>query len=254
MNEANSDQPLTMSSITGKLVLALIRGSDYAHAGEEEAIDLVLGPIGKESNQRLLDVGCGIGGTAHYVQSRGWGTVTGVDLDPDNIEAATQRHPGVAFVCSDAATLDQQVAGPFDVIYIFNAFFLFADQAASLRAMRRVAREGAKLALFDYVERDGDNAHGAADQSTGMRRALKLEELEHMLSSANWMLQECVPMHDEYFRWYDQLVARIVSMREKIIAISSEAFYEYVLTRYSLTREDVAQGRLGGATFYASAV
>ena len=67
---------LTMSSLTGKLVLSLVRGSDYAHAGEEEAIELALGPVVGIAPLRFLDVGCGIGGTARYVAERCWGTVT----------------------------------------------------------------------------------------------------------------------------------------------------------------------------------
>ena len=128
-------EPLTMSSITGKLVLAMIRGSDYAHAGEAEAIDRVLGELPLHAGSRVLDVGCGIGGTARYVQAHGWGQVTGVDIDPNNIDAALARHPGIEFVCSDAANLAAHVTGPFDVIYAFNAFFLFADRAAALAAI-----------------------------------------------------------------------------------------------------------------------
>ena len=66
-HELGSGEVFTMNSITGKLVLALIRGNDYAHAGEEEAIELVLGPLDKSVRTRILDVGCGIGGTARYV-------------------------------------------------------------------------------------------------------------------------------------------------------------------------------------------
>jgi len=121
-----------MSSITGKLALALVRGSDYAHAGEEEAIELALGPIAKSPSNRLLDVGCGIGGTARYVTEHGWGQVVGVDIDPDNIAAATARHPDLQFVCSDAAEISRHLTGPFDVFYVLNAFFLFSDQRGAL--------------------------------------------------------------------------------------------------------------------------
>jgi hypothetical protein len=57
-----------MISYTDKQLLAFIRGSDYAHAGEEEAIDLALRPVPRRPDQLLLDVGCGLGGTAKYVE------------------------------------------------------------------------------------------------------------------------------------------------------------------------------------------
>ena len=245
------DGKLTMSSITGKLVLALIRGSDYAHAGESEAIELVFEHLPRSPQTQLLDVGCGIGGTAHYIEQREWGKVTGIDIDPDNIRTARQRHPAIDFLCTDAAELDSTVRGPFDVIYAFNAFFLFEDRPGALRAMREVADHDALLAIFDYVNR-GETQPSTGN--TGMRRALRLEEMHGLLTENGWMLEQTVPAHTNYLRWYEALVNRIESMREAIIRQSSPDFYGFVHERYQLTCEDLRAGRLGGATWYARAV
>ena len=244
----------TMSSVTGKLVLALIRGNDYAHAGEEEAIDRVLGSLAMTAGHRVLDLGCGIGGTASYVEARSWGKVTGVDLDPGNIEVAKAHHPGPEFICSDAVEIETVSPGPFDLIYLFNAFFLFTDQPRALRAMRAVSNAGARLALFDYVDRGGYAAWQANRETAGLRSALLIEQVHAMLPGAGWRVDETVVLHEEYLRWYAAFVARIESMRQAVIDISSEGFYDFVLTRYSETLEDVHAGRLGGATFYATAV
>ena len=53
---------MNMNSFEGKRILALIRDGDYAHAGEEEAIECALGSIPKDSRDWMLDVGCGRGG------------------------------------------------------------------------------------------------------------------------------------------------------------------------------------------------
>ena len=249
----NESGAFTMSSITGKLALALVRGSDYAHAGEEEAIELALGPISKSPSNRLLDVGCGIGGTARYVTERGWGQVTGVDIDPDNIVAASARHPGLQFVCCDAAEVPRHLAGPFDVFYAFNAFFLFSDQPGALRAMREIAVTGATLTVFDYVDRGRYVEHQAAQGRSTRRRALMLEGIESMLGGAGWALDRIVPAHREYSRWYEALVARVESMRDAIAAQSSPEFYEFMLRNYTDMRDDIRAGRLGGAIIYANA-
>jgi len=244
----------TMGSITGKLVLAMLRGNDYAHAGEEEAIDLVLGPLAKTPETRLLDVGCGIGGTARYVEERGWGKVTGVDLDPANIAAATERHPGIEFISSDAVLLEQHVTTRFDVVYSFNAFFLFADQPAALKAMRAVARPTAKLAIFDYVDLGGYEEWHQEKRTPGMRHALQLDVMETTLQDSGWNLDRIVPAHADYQRWYETLVASIECKREAIAAQSSASFFDFVRMRYTETLDDVRAGRLGGATIYASAM
>ncbi len=53
---------MDMNSPMGKQILALIRDGDYAHAGEEEAIELTLKNVSKDPGRRVLDVGCGRGG------------------------------------------------------------------------------------------------------------------------------------------------------------------------------------------------
>ena len=187
----------TMSSVTGKLVLSLVREKDYAHAGEEEAIELTLGHLPHGSQQRWLDVGCGIGGTAHYIQSRGWAEVVGADIDPDNVALAAERHHPIEFVCSDAANVDRSVQGPFDVIYIFNAFFLFHEQGLALDAMRNLAAAETRLVIFDYVDL-GDYGHWHAARSTpGQRQALNLDEFPGFLGKHGWQLDTVKPLHEE---------------------------------------------------------
>lgn len=242
-----------MSSVMGKLVLALVREGDYAHAGEEEAIELILGPVATGDDRRFLDVGCGIGGTAGYVGNRGWGSVVGVDIDPANVELARSRHPGLEFVCSDAAALEGKVQGCFNVVYCLNAFFLFRDQAAALKAMRAVASPGADLAIFDYVDRGGYAAWEPKRMRPGLRHPLSIENLMLELDSSGWALERVVIMNDDYLRWYEALVRRIEALRKDIVAVSSSAFYDFVLGIYTEMRDDIECGRLGGATVYAIA-
>jgi SAM-dependent methyltransferase len=251
--QASNADNLTMSSITGKLVLATIRGSDYAHAGEEEAIELVLSPLSSTAQNLVLDVGCGIGGTARYVHERGWGKVTGIDLDPDNISAATDRHPQLPFLCSDAVDLQRNLSSRFDLLYSLNAFFLFKDKPTALSAMRSVAVENARLAIFDYVDLGGYKAWQKHRNTPGLRDALELDKMPQMLADNGWKLDDTVPLHAEYLRWHESLVTKIQSLHDTIVAQSSERFYAYVLTRYAETCEDVRAGRLGGATLYATA-
>lgn len=248
-----------MSSLVGKLVLALVRESDYAHAGEAEAIDLVFEHLPRDAAANVLDVGCGIGGTARYVTNRSWGQVIGIDIDSDNIATARSRHPGIDFVRADAASMVQELRAAlpqaraheagFDVIYALNAFFLFGDQPAALAEMRALARPGARLAIFDYIERES-RTDGGAD----LRSSLNEAAMGPMLGDSGWKLQRTDSYDAHYLRWYDDLVARISSRREAVIEASSQGFFEYVLGRYSETRDDVKAGRLGGATFYAEAV
>jgi hypothetical protein len=63
--------PFTMNSYQGKQILALVRDGDFAHAGEEEAIERAMRAVPKDRNRLILDAGCGRGGTAAYLQHHG---------------------------------------------------------------------------------------------------------------------------------------------------------------------------------------
>jgi 2-polyprenyl-3-methyl-5-hydroxy-6-metoxy-1,4-benzoquinol methylase len=76
---------MKMRHFEGKRLLSVIRGSDYAHAGEEEAINLVMSRIPKNNGRLILDVDCGLGGTAKFIQEHGWGQVTGIDIEEESM-------------------------------------------------------------------------------------------------------------------------------------------------------------------------
>ncbi len=62
--------PKAINNATGKRLLALIRDADYAHPGEEEANRLLFAGLAADPGRRILDAGCGGGGTAAWVQAQ----------------------------------------------------------------------------------------------------------------------------------------------------------------------------------------
>src|SRR5581483_8629926 len=132
-----------------KLLLAAIRNGNYAHPGEEAAIEMAMQLIPKQTSQTLLDVGCGLGGTANYIQDQGWGNVTAIDIAPDMIEYVQKTYPHLRSFCSDVENLDTKISGQFDIIYMFNAFFCFPNQGNALDVLSRFAHNDTKLLIFD---------------------------------------------------------------------------------------------------------
>src|SRR5689334_15460967 len=90
-----------MNSPQGKAILALVRNGDYAHPGEEDAIALVAGMVPRTGNCRVLDVGCGRGGTAQWFHEHRWGDVVGLDIDAESIAYARRTYPGIEFHACD---------------------------------------------------------------------------------------------------------------------------------------------------------
>jgi SAM-dependent methyltransferase len=110
--------------------------------------------------ERVLDVGCGCGGTTAEIARAvaPLGSAVGVDLAEAMVAAARERFAGQGdagprFVAGDVETLDIVPGAPFDAVYSRMTLMLLADPVAGLSTVRRSMRAGARLAAT--VFRDG---------------------------------------------------------------------------------------------------
>jgi SAM-dependent methyltransferase len=239
---------MQMISYTGKQLLALIRGSDYAHAGEEEAIELTLRPVPRRASQLLLDVGCGLGGTAKYVQDHGWGTVVGLDVEPASIARARQAYPGIEFHACDVVQASSVIGRKHDVIYLFNSFYAFGDQPRALAGLAQLAKPSGQLILFDYTDRGGYGSNPLmCDGEPLIPDPLRLSAIDDTLRRAGWQLTEVVDLTGPYDRWYDSLVQRMDGKRAQIVGIAGAEGFSFVRGTYVGLLGAIRSGRLGGA-------
>jgi SAM-dependent methyltransferase len=241
-----------MNSPQGKLLLATVRQGDYAHAGEEEAIDLVWQHLPKNAAAPCLDAGCGRGGTAHYVRSRGWARVTGVDIDAESITGAAAKYADNEFRAGDIVTVGKMFPARFEIVYALNAFYAFPDQARALRALADAAAPGAALSLFDYVDLGGyaatefaripDNSHW---------KPMKLSAMPALLSANGWSFEKSVDLNAEYLRWYEGLVERFAERRPALLERFPVEIADIAANYYASLLDSVRTGAMGGAIVLA---
>ncbi|MEV4282653.1 class I SAM-dependent methyltransferase [Actinoplanes xinjiangensis] len=110
--------------------------------------------------ERVLDVGCGCGGTTAEIARAvtASGSAVGLDLAEAMVAAARRRftRPGATgprFVAGDVETLGVVPGAPFDAVYSRMTLMLLADPLAGLTTIRRSMRAGGRLAAT--VFRDG---------------------------------------------------------------------------------------------------
>jgi SAM-dependent methyltransferase len=241
--------PMNMNSFEGKRILALIREGDYAHAGEEEAIERAFRSIPKDADRWLLDVGCGRGGSADYLRRNGWGHVEGIDRDAESIKYARGTYPKVGFHVCDVIDVPRTVARTFDVIYMLNAFFAFDRQRDALAELRKVAKPGAQLVIFDYTV--GAKAGDPTKPNPMMPHAIRLSEIGGMLREAGWEPGIVEDLNADYARWYATFVERIRLKQGEIEKIGGADSYSFVLSMYSGLHSVIVQSELGGAIVHA---
>jgi SAM-dependent methyltransferase len=255
-----SQAPMNMNSFEGKRILALVRDDDYAHAGEEEAIERSFRSIPKSPEQWILDVGCGRGGSAEYSRRHGWGHIEGIDRDAESIEYARATYPEIVseagtaarptgFHVCDVLDVTRAVTRTFDVIYMLNAFYAFDRQREALAEVRKIAKPSARLVIFDYTV--GANAGDTPNPM--MPHAIRLSEIAAMLRDAGWEPGAVEDLNAEYARWYADFVQRIQLKRAEIEKIGGADWYNFVLSMYSGLHGVIAGGGLGGAIVHARA-
>jgi SAM-dependent methyltransferase len=243
---------MQMNSFTGKQILSMVRESDYAHAGEEEAIELVLRNEPRDANRLILDVGCGRGGTAKYVSDHGWGTVVGLDREPDSIARAKQVYPGIEFHACDVLEAETVVRGPFDLLYHFNSFYAFGDQRRALAVLSRLAKDTGRLVIFDYTDRGGYAENPLIfNGSPFLPHPVKLAGIGDVLRETGWQLERIDDLTAEYDRWYESLLNRVDGKREAIVGLAGEAAFASVREQYVGLLTALRDGRLGGAIIVA---
>ena len=246
---------MNMNSFEGKRILALIRDGDYAHAGEEEAIERALRSVQKNSQSWNLDVGCGRGGSAEYLRRHGWGNLAGIDRDNDSIEYAKATYPEIEFHTCDVLDVPATATREFDVIYMLNAFYAFADQRAALAALKKVAKPGARLVIFDYaISGPPDETDLSVEGQVFIPHPIQLSGIGDLIGGSGWEPGAVEDLSADYTRWYAAFVERIRRKQNEIEKIGGAEWYRFVLSMYSGLHDVIASGKLGGAIVHAVAV
>jgi len=133
---------------------------DQFHGRGAEATEAVGSLMPVKPDDRLLDIGSGIGGPARWFARRFGCQVTGVDLTPEFCAVAQElsRRTGmtssVQFHVGDALALPFGDAA-FDGAYSMNVSMNIADKAALYREIRRVLEPGGWLLLSEVARGAG---------------------------------------------------------------------------------------------------
>lgn len=231
-----------------KLLLAHVREGDFTHPGEIEAIELMMSYVDCNPEQEILDVGCGLGGTADYFKQKGYGVVTALDIDPNAISYAKEHYPAVNFFECDVLNVSNIFPiKNFDLIYLFSSFYCFKDQKKSLESLCRIANSGCHLLIFDYAtEEDYAGENPFKDDSSKPFNPINKDTIASMLKETGWSLINIVDLTGNFKKWYIELLRKMEEKKHFLVGkFGKDAFY-INHHRFKVFLDYIELNKLGG--------
>jgi len=198
---------------------------EFHTRGRAATVDLakLLRLTGRE---RVLDVGSGLGGPSRYLAHTYGVTVTGIDLTPEFVAAATllAERTGLAarvrYQQGNALALPFD-DGAFDVVWSQNVAMNIADRDRLYGEMHRVLKPGGRLALNEILAGAGGAPHFpvAWARTPATSFLFNAEAMQERLQAAGFRLLE----------WQDTSAAALDFSRKRAAAAPSPLGIQVVM-------------------------
>jgi ubiquinone/menaquinone biosynthesis C-methylase UbiE len=193
---------------TDPLTVETVNKIDLMHMGGAESTDelIKLGPI--TAVDRVLDAGCGIGGTSRRVANLTGALVTGLDITPEAVESAIEINHATGMNDLVDIHLGTSTAMPFgdnafDVVLIQHCAMQIEAKVDLIAECRRVLRSGGRLLFHDWFV--GDNqpllfpVPWASDEKTSFLEPLA--EMTSRLESTGFDVEPFIDQKVDALRW-----------------------------------------------------
>jgi ubiquinone/menaquinone biosynthesis C-methylase UbiE len=114
--------------------------------------EIIIRDMDLSPGESVVDIACGTGIVARVAKERvgEGGHVVGVDISSDMLSVARNVAPEIEFREGSAEALPLEDGERFDVVVCHQGFQFFRDKAAAAAQMRRVLKEGGKLAVATW--------------------------------------------------------------------------------------------------------
>ena len=193
---------------------------DEFHIGGRQASEDFLGQLGLTSDQRVLDVGCGLGGTARFAATRYGSHITGIDLTEEYVTTGQAMCDWVGL--GDRVSLRQGSAlamsfeaDTFDGAYMLHVGMNIDDKRQLCAEVHRVLRPGACFGIYDVMRTgEGELAYPVPWAATSETSAVhSLDDYRAALRAAEFATTAERNRRDFALEFFAKLKARTTGAR-----------------------------------------
>lgn len=233
-----------------------IFGDGYVSTGGADTTRSFVERLGLQAGQRVLDVGCGIGGGDIYMAEEFGVEVLGVDLSTNMIDLALERSSGLTSlvqyrVCD--VTTTPFPAGSFDVIYSRDCILHIQDKAALFESFFTWLRPGGQLLITDYCT-SPDETSSEYREYVAQRgyHLLSVEEYGEVIRGAGFSHVEAVDSTAQFVESLEAELARSEEGKEAFVRDFCEEDYTYIVEGWQRKLVRCAQGDQKWGFFHAT--
>ncbi len=190
---------------------------DEFHVGGRQASEHFLGQLGLTSVQHILDVGCGLGGSARFAATRYGCHVTGLDLTDAFVATGKVLCDWVGLAGQVSLRQGSALAMPFEAEAFDGAYMLhvgmnIADKDRLCAEAYRVLRPGAGFGIYDLMRTgDGELAYPVPWASTPETSIVQTpDDYRRALETAGFTITDECRRREFALEFFAQMQARAV--------------------------------------------
>ena len=191
---------------------------DEFHVGGRAASEHFLDQLDLTAEKRVLDVGCGLGGSARFVASRYQSRVDGIDLTPEYVETGNVLCGWVGLEERVRLHRGSALSMPFadrtfDSAYMMHVGMNIEDKAALCSEVGRVLRPGARFGIYDVMKTGTGELTYPVPWATTAATSFVAEpaQYRHAFEAAGFAVMAELNRRDFALAYFERLRARTMA-------------------------------------------
>jgi tocopherol O-methyltransferase len=133
-----------------------LRGDESKEAAQIQLIEHLAQLADIKTGLRILDIGCGFGGSSLYLAKKYGASTTGITISPVQVqmarEAAVKANVDARFLLMDAE--DMHLAQQFDVLWSVESISHYQDPRKFFASAAKLLKPGGCFALTDWFRKE----------------------------------------------------------------------------------------------------
>ncbi|XP_052010897.1 uncharacterized protein LOC127663378 isoform X2 [Xyrauchen texanus] len=232
-------------------------GSGYVSTGGPSTTKEFVDMLNLTAGQKVLDVGCGIGGGDFYMAKTFGVEVLGMDLSSNMVEIAMERAvkeklPLVQFEVSDA-TKRRFPEATFDVVYSRDTILHISDKRDLFTKFYSWLKPGGKLLISDYC--CGEKPWSPVFQEYVNQRGYILytpQRYGQFLSEVGFTNVKALDRTEQFIQVIKSELQRAEEMKEEFIQEFSKEDYDAIVNGWTEKLQRCETGDQRWGLFYAT--